>query len=178
MIKGYTEAELMERLLTGKEVKDESFQAQLVLSSCTDFKSEKSALQEILESRGHILITSHKCHPELAGLGIEYCLGISKKHFRRDINDGVQKNLRKNVIQSLSENSIPLSAKWRFERRTRAYREVYQKIRKDGNLEMRDLTFQDIEKMLKIQKTHRNIFDLERRFLQDVSSSFINTQTA
>lgn len=176
MIKGYSDAELHEKLLNNKEVKDETLQAQLVLSGSPDFKHEKSALQEIFESRGHLLITSPKCHPELAGLGIEYCLGLSKKHFRRDINDGVQKNLQKNIILSVSEKSIPLQAKWRFERRTRAYREVYQKIKKEGKIHMEDLTFEDIEKMLKVQKTHRNIFDLERRYLQAISSA--STQNA
>ena len=38
---------------------------------------------------------------------------------------------------------------------------------------MQDLSYNEIEKMLKIQKTHRNIFDLERKYLQQIS--IVNT---
>lgn len=36
-----------------------------VLQAMPDFKNEKTALQELVESRGHILLLSPKCHPEL-----------------------------------------------------------------------------------------------------------------
>lgn len=62
-----------------------------------DFANEKTALQHTVESRGHILLLSPKCHPEVAGVGIEYSWGMSKSKFRREINDGVPKNLHANV---------------------------------------------------------------------------------
>ena len=63
-----SDKEIIERTL-----KDPSFQEdptlmmEIVLGNCTDFKNEKSALQEVIQSRGHIMLTSVKCHPELAG---------------------------------------------------------------------------------------------------------------
>ncbi|KAJ1387814.1 hypothetical protein B484DRAFT_459831 [Ochromonadaceae sp. CCMP2298] len=60
------------KIFAGKPLLDPALNANLVLSRCPDFASEVSALQELLESRGHILIVCVKCHPELAGCGIEY----------------------------------------------------------------------------------------------------------
>jgi hypothetical protein len=61
-----------------------------------------TALQDMLESRGHILVTCVKCHPELAGCGVEYSWGKSKMEFRKK-NTGENKraNLLQRVIDSL-----------------------------------------------------------------------------
>ena len=50
--------------------------ATIVLWNCSDFLAEKGALASLIESRGHICISSPKCRPELAGNGIEYGWGI------------------------------------------------------------------------------------------------------
>ena len=47
---------------------DRSFSLVYVLSSCWDFAHEKTALEELVESRGHILRMCVKGHPELAGV--------------------------------------------------------------------------------------------------------------
>ena len=44
-----------------------------LLAACPDFALEKSALQEMFEAHGHILIYSVPCHP-----------GRSKKYFRHE----------------------------------------------------------------------------------------------
>ena len=43
-----------------------------VLGNCEDLMNEKSALQALVEARGHILVMSPKGHCELACQGIEY----------------------------------------------------------------------------------------------------------
>ena len=50
-----------------------------VLSNCWDFAHEKTALEDLFESRGHILRMCVKGHPELAGQGIEYAWGRAKQ---------------------------------------------------------------------------------------------------
>ncbi|CAN0187432.1 unnamed protein product [Laminaria digitata] len=50
-----------------------------VLGKLPDFLNEKTALQHTVESRGHILLLSPKCHPEVAGVGIEYSWGMSQE---------------------------------------------------------------------------------------------------
>jgi hypothetical protein len=70
---------LLERgLYTPGMTKD---QAKAALSKCGDFKNEMSVLETFLVDRGHLLLVSPKCHPELAGCGIEYMLGKIKWTF-------------------------------------------------------------------------------------------------
>ncbi|CAN0378133.1 unnamed protein product, partial [Ectocarpus sp. 13 AM-2016] len=97
-----------------------------VLGECPDFKQEKSALQHVVESRGHILIMSPKCHPELAGVGIEYAWGKAKLEVRRKLNDENPKKLEENMLKALStETILTLTRIRRFARRTRDYRRTY-----------------------------------------------------
>merc|ERR1711924_191448 len=77
---------------------DPSYSLPYVLSHCWDFAHAPTALQELVESRGHILRMSVKAHPELAGVGIEYSWGKSKQMFRRVENDRVASHLRRNII--------------------------------------------------------------------------------
>ena len=67
-----------------------------------------SALQDFVESRGHILILSPKCHPELAGCGIEYSWGKTKQYFRRTANDMIASNLHSNIVKSIQLNVLPI----------------------------------------------------------------------
>ena len=86
-------------------------------------------IEEVLLSRGHILIMSPKCHPEIAGCGIEYCWGISKLKFRRGINDFFAKNLSANVLKSFCPDTIlTLGRVRRFARKTRDYGHVYREM--------------------------------------------------
>ena len=107
----------------GKALPDPSLDAPLVLSSCSDFLHEKGALATLVESRGHILILSPKCHPELAGCGIEYAWGKSKQWFRAH-NNQVYKDLHRNIENSMEDIVLPISRCWKFERKTRDYRRM------------------------------------------------------
>ena len=44
----------------------------MMLGAHTDFVNEIAILEEIMVLHGHILLMSHKCHPEIGGCGIEY----------------------------------------------------------------------------------------------------------
>ena len=50
------------------ETKDRSLSLRHILEHCWDFANEKTALQELVESRGHILRMGVKGHPEMAGM--------------------------------------------------------------------------------------------------------------
>ena len=151
-------------------MKTEEYQAALVLEGCFDFANEKSALREILESRGHLLIQSPKGHPEIAGSGVEYSFGFCKRNFRRSINDGLAKNLETNVQTCISAEHLPIDSKFRFERKTRDYLNGYRELYKDPTLNAQEIRFIDIENMMKIRKTHRNILDIEYSFLTSEAS--------
>jgi hypothetical protein len=62
------------------------------LAACEDFLGEPSLLEDLFRKHGHILLTMSPnskllkghVHPELApGVGVEYCWGKAKMHFRR-----------------------------------------------------------------------------------------------
>lgn len=44
---------------------------------------------------------SPKCHPEVAGVGVDYNIGYSKLRFRRKFNDTVAEHLLDNVLKCL-----------------------------------------------------------------------------
>ena len=133
-----------------------------VLSACPDFLNEKTSMQELVESRGHILCMTPKYHPELAGVGIEFSWGRAKYMFRKEINDFKATNLKANVMRALSTQGdgavLPLALVRRYARRARDYLRAY--AANPGPKE-----FKMIEKMKQHQKTHRSIFDLEFAFL-------------
>ena len=64
--------------------------AHAVLASCPDFQYEKTALQQTVESRGHILLPSVVCTPETAGGGIEYGWGKLKFEQRKQNDSAVK----------------------------------------------------------------------------------------
>lgn len=47
--------------------RNQTMSMDYILSNCRDFRDETSALQTLVESRGHILVMSPKGHCELAG---------------------------------------------------------------------------------------------------------------
>ena len=95
--------------------------------------------------RGHIPEMSPKCHPELAGVGIEYSWGKSKWWFRRK-SDHTAKHLRANIRESFRKN-LGLARVRRFARKARGYRRAYA-----GDWSM---DREDIEKHIKKQRSHR-----------------------
>ena len=134
-----------------------------VLQALPDFKTERTALQHVVESPGHILLLSPKRHPEVAGVGIGYSWGFSKQKFRRVHNDEVPKNLPANIEATMcTKNYLTIGRVRRFARRTREYCRAYSNLLLDGVIvKSKEL----IEKMRAKQKAHRNILDMEPGFL-------------
>ena len=139
----------------GKKVTDETSAADQLLSlphlltQCWDFAHQPTAIQALVQERGHILRMGVKGHPELAGLGIEFSWGKAKQKFRRDVNDRVQAHLRRNVIAcfSRSEKFLPLARIRKYARKTRAYRQAYR--------EGKPNSLADVERLIKGYKSHR-----------------------
>ncbi|CAM9599800.1 unnamed protein product, partial [Pylaiella littoralis] len=113
---------------TAAKVSDDK-NIEKVLQAQPDFKNEKTALKHIVESRGHVLLMSPKCHPEVAGVGIEYSWGFSKQKFRRKHNDENPKNLHANIEKSMcTEEYLTIGRVRRFARRTRDYCRAYRDL--------------------------------------------------
>ena len=132
----------------------------IVLSRCPDFVEETSAMQDLVERRGHILIMSPKFSPEVAGVGVEFTFARSKTMFRREHNDHVPAHLLENVLKSMSPEVITLDLVRKFARRARDYMRAYAAPDAPSSHVF-------IERMTKKIKTHRSILDLDSGFVQE-----------
>ena len=96
--------------------------ATYVLSQCTDFKTEQTAMEKLVRSYGHLVKFAPKGHPETAGCGIEYDNGVAKTRFRR-VNLQVGRNCEKDTTESYE--IITLQTAKRTARRARTYMRAY-----------------------------------------------------
>ena len=111
-----------------------------MLNSHTDFRNERSIIENLVMERGHLLIHSPAYYPDIAGLGIEFDWGKSKLDYRRYINDMVASNLRKNVCVAIGDcgyrslwgewrlGPLTLARTRRFARRGRTNRKILESI--------------------------------------------------
>ena len=142
------------------QYRSRSLSAHHVLANCWDFANETTALMEKLRARGHILLMCVKCHPELAGVGIENTWGKSAIHFRRN-NDCIAKNLDANVQNSLHSDNLPLRTIRKFARKTRDYLRAY------ADPSGRTDTHGDVEKLRGTFKCHRGSLDFDFKFIRN-----------
>ena len=168
MVRSKTPTEIKQLMLLRLEPPSNDMCYDKVLSACTDFALEKIALEEMIESRGHILIYSVAGHPQLAGVAVEYCWGCSKRHFRKE-NTTLTKDFRPLMMYSLSENVLSLLRVIKFERKAWTYKQMYLglKLQADDSGEPIDVTYDELEKRMKtIKKEHRNIGKIEGQWLK------------
>jgi hypothetical protein len=151
---------------------DDSLDATLVLTSCPDFQSENTLIGDQLDKTNDLVLLSPKCHPEIAGCGVEYCIGRSKMLFRRVFNDSSTARLYENSLSSI--NGVELEMVWKYARRSRDYLHVYRElvesgIEVDGVVDMTGeakMSWKRLEDMRKKRKTHRNIMEIESKYLE------------
>ena len=142
--------------------------SQNKLSVLPDYLIEESIFEEEVRKRGHVAILSPPCHPELAGNGIEWTWGFTKKHYRQsNLKHGKTKGFDKfveRVLASLKNtpdgNYLPLQRIYRFGRRSRDYGRVYE-----GKEPFASKL--DIERIRKVVKSHRSAYDGEGRTYVD-----------
>jgi hypothetical protein len=132
--------------------------AKALLSACEDFKSEPSSLEELVQDIGGLLIMSPKGHPELAGKGVEYSWGYSKRYFRAN-NDCVAKHLHQNIVTSISQEQLPVERVRSFARRAREYRNAYKYAH----------DHKSVEACKAKQKSHRCVMWMEWGFLSGIA---------
>jgi hypothetical protein len=156
-----------------------------MLQKCTDFQNEKSAMEALCDdmssmdtsaapgqpSRQIILLTTPKYHCEIAGDGIEYSWGLSKRGFRRLAL--AQKRGKGNFHEAVKQclSLVKVEHARRFSARTRRYMLIYgnlDKLPKEGE-EDSTLSYGEIEKYVKTKfKTHRNTLDQESAYLSQI----------
>ena len=64
------------------QVSDE-FNLRAIAAKCPDYEAEESYVEFLIKEKGGLVLKTPKCHPEIAGQGIEYSNGKAKYHFRK-----------------------------------------------------------------------------------------------
>ena len=119
--------------------------ARALIAQESDFKAQKSRLEEEVEEKGHLVYFFPKYHCELNF--IEYYWGAAKRYARRRCGYNIRA-LRKMVPECL--NSVKPTLIWKFwartERMMRAYREGYAY----GTADFKEM-------VTKIYRSHRRV---------------------
>ena len=143
---------------------DLSTSLKKLMASCSDFLNERTLMEELVLERGHEFEKTPKCHPEVAGDGIEYDWGKSKHDFR-ELNDGVPANLRRNIVSSF--DGLTRQRRFLFSRKARSYKRAYLALANgEGELDASGAApFAEIERLARQFKTHRCALEFNRGFI-------------
>ena len=143
-----------------------------ILSNCEDFKNELTQLAFILKQKNILLRLTPKCHPEIAGVGIEYDSEYGKLRFRQHFNDIVAANLRQNVCKTLCNKEVLIMERTlKFARKAKKYKMTYMYLiiaskRVSQNEKFKSESLEKIEKILKMFKQHRSALDQDYCFIR------------
>jgi hypothetical protein len=155
----------------GNKARNRDRSVREMLAGCDDFANEKTLLQHVLEDKLDCLcILTPKCHPEIAGRGIEYAWGYSKLRFRNQFNDAKQKHLEENVRMALTTEVLTQQRIRKFARKAREYKLTYsflaahQEEQEVGDGDMSKALLDHITKQF---KQHRSALDSDYAFIRN-----------
>lgn len=121
---------------------DESMSLKNMMLGCLDFMEEETLLQYHGRMMGCFVDRTPKCHPELAGEGIEYAWGCAKGLYRRHaLNKQQFTNKENDGNDNNNNNTQP---------------------------ESQTMSCQMIEKLVKKYKSHRSVMDTDNTFVNDL----------
>lgn len=121
--------------------------AKQILNNQPDFKAQKSLVQEVVESAGHLCIFLPKFHCELNF--IEYFWGAVKRYLRGNC-DYTFATLQANMPKALASVEVHTIRKW--EHRMKRWMEAYE-----GGLGVKDAQFQVQAFSSRKYKSHRRV---------------------
>jgi hypothetical protein len=150
---------------------------KLLMERQQDFHAELTLLQFHAKKLGATLDRSPKCHPELAGEGIEYVWALAKLWYRRQ---PISLKRRKQqfhllVLKATSRDDVlSLDKVRKCSRRAREYMLAYKAIEsvaKEQEAAATDrLTHKLIEKCVKTYKSHRSAIDTDLKFVKSLEN--------
>ena len=161
---------------------DLQFSLRHLLSECTDFREEETALQYLGRQLGVAVQLTPKFHAELAGEGVEYSWAHAKAYYRRVPVS--RKRGRENFKLLVKECTCPetVLTKDRIEKfasRARAYICTYHHLQQQSAstpcstntdepvpiVAKQELLYNEIERLMKAFKGHRCALDFDRGFV-------------
>ncbi len=175
----------------GNEIANTSLKK--IVANLPDFRNEITQLQFRATQLGVRIVCSPKYHPEIAGESIEYCWAQSKNTYRGfPLKDKrTKESFRKLVFKSISNEVLTKERVRMFSRRQRCYMLAYlaierAKMKQEGNIlsddenipiHLPEMSCRLVERLVKIfkkpHKSHRNILDQEKRFINDATKWMI-----
>ena len=139
-----------------------------ILKRCEDFANETPQLEFIAQKYlGAFIRLTPKCHPEIAGRGIEYAWGYAKLRFRRGINDAVASHLEENVKAALSREVLTINRIRKFARKARDCKLACSYLVALADGEDASAAKGCIEHLTKLFKQHRSAIDADHKFIAD-----------
>jgi hypothetical protein len=108
---------------------------------------------------------SPKCHPEIAGLGIEYDWAVAKTLFRNEC-DFSHATLSRRVDRAL--DALALEVVWLSARRARDYMRAYVALAGENEGVATALQKQEIEEQKVEQKKHRDALGFSLKWVQSL----------
>jgi hypothetical protein len=149
----------------GKKARNTVRSVRGMLGGCADFANEKTLLQHVLEDKlACLCMLTPKCHPEIAGRGIEYAWGYSKLRYRNHFNDAKQSHLEENVSKALSTDVLTLQRMRKFARKAREYKLTYSFLAANEN-EDGEMSKGLIDHITRQFKQHRSALDSNYAFI-------------
>ena len=160
------------KLNTG--TKENPYSINELMQKQSDFQSELTLLQYHAQKLGVALERSPKCHPEIAGEGIEYGWALSKMDYRQSLMAAKKsKESFQKLVKKCTDNSTTLSVKrMRYcSKRARDYMVLYQAVEKmnlddeDGiGIQMNKHAILEgsmklYRRLQKTKKTHRSVIE-------------------
>ena len=126
-------------------------------------------MENVLTSLNAELRMTPKCHPEIAGRGIEYAWGYSKLRFRLHFNNSEARNLERNVRQALSTDVLTKERTDKFVRKARDYKMTYHYLFKTADKVKKAApnSHEKIEQITKLFKQHRSALDADYSFIRN-----------
>jgi hypothetical protein len=151
----------------GSKARNRDRSVRRMLEGCKDFANEKTLLQHVLEDKlGCLCMLTPKCHPEIAGRGIEYAWGYSKLRFRNQFNDAKQKHLEENVRMALTTDVLTLQRIRKFARKAREYKLTYSFLSVNEE-EVGEMSKSLLDHITRQFKQHRSALDSDYAFIRN-----------
>ena len=161
-------------------VRDDSTSLECLMSRLPDFVNEETVLQQTGKKLGVTILRTPKCHPELAGEGIEYAWGVAKLFYRRQpLSMKRSKDSFLELVKTATSRTGVLNVRniRRFSARARRYMIAYLAIYKKEQEHQQDkvtITHDIIEKCVKHFKTHRSAMDFDSAFIKSVIEEMLS----
>lgn len=161
-----------------------------MVGNLPDFLSEVTLLQYFCEKRSKIggstikVIRSPKCHPELAGEGIEYCWAAAKNFFRRQKIEDRRSTEKFHALvkRALSSEVVHLEMCRSFSAKARQYMLAYQTVErlKNGDdpsdVKNMETSAHLLDKVVSERKSHRGVAH-ENKWVLEMMNDMRNQPT-